>query len=435
MKNSITFIFSISILVSCNQKPDPSAFFFPAEWEPQEAVWMGWDGNLEKEDTLHVITASIIRELQKDINVVLWVTSDSLKQAAHDFLSELEVPLDRVEIAQIPADKVFWSRDSAPAFVINRQGERKAIDFNHTGYFRYIKRQTDMGVDAVDLEKTIEETRLMMQIDSLVSVEKNEILDKSWMFIEGGAFDVNGKGSLLVSETFLFRNLSDAMRDTLTKKHFEEEFHRTLGVTNVIWLSEGLAEDGGGEFFGNYISGGTNGHTDEFARFVNENTILLAWVDEAEKDLNPIKKVTYERMNKNYEILINAKDQDGKPFTIIKLPMPSHVIEDRILTEEKLSKEGVRRFYEKNGFAEGDTLKFVAATSYMNFLFTNNKIIIPSYTAQGSSPEKEKQVERIFKELHPDKKLVFIDATYVNANGGGIHCMTRQVPKKVFTTE
>jgi agmatine deiminase len=115
--------------------------------------------------------------------------------------------------------------------------------------------------------------------------------------------------------------------------------------------------------------------------------------------------------------------------------MPSHVIEDRILTEEKLSKEGARRFYEKNGFAEGDTLKFVAATSYMNFLFTNNKIIIPSYTAQGSSPEKEKQVEEIFKELHPDKKLVFIDATYVNANGGGIHCMTRQVPKRVFTTE
>lgn len=155
----------------------------------------------------------------------------------------------------------------------------------------------------------------------------------------------------------------------------------------------------------------------------------------SEKDINPIKRATFDRMSRNYEILKNARDQDGKPFQIIKLPMPAHVIEDRILDAERLKKEGVRKYYESNGFAEGDTLKFVAATSYMNFLFTNDKIIIPSYIAQGSSPEKEKQVEQIFKEFHPDKKLVFIDATYVNANGGGIHCMTRQVPKRVFTVE
>ena len=435
MKKIIVFIFGIFILFSCKEKPDPSVFFFPAEWEPQEAIWMGWDGNLKKDDTLHVITSNIIRELQKDIDVVLWVTSDSLADNARSFLSKLQVPMDRVEIAVIAADKVFWSRDSAPAFIINRLGERKAIDFNHTGFFRYIKRQTDMAADSATVAKTIKETHLMMQIDSLVAVEKNEVLDKSWMFIEGGAFDVNGKGSLLVSESFLFRNISDAMRDTLTKKHFEEEFNRTLGVSNVIWLSDGLAEDSGGGFFGKYTSSGTNGHTDEFARFINPNTILLAWVDEEEKNLNPIKMATHERMNRNYEILKNAKDQDGRPFNVIKLPMPDHVIEDRVLNAQILSKDGVRKFYENNGFVEGDTLKFVAATSYMNFLFTNDKIIIPSYTAQGSSVDKEKQVEQIFRELHPDKKLVFIDATYVNANGGGIHCMTRQVPKKIFSVE
>lgn len=431
MTRSAYLIFVLSILFSCNQKTDLSAFYFPAEWEEQEAVWMGWDGNLEKDDTLHLITASIIRELQKDIDVVLWVTSDSLAHHANSFLIDLQVPLDRVKIKQIAADKVFWSRDSAPAFVINKQGERKAIDFNHTGFFRYIKRLTDTEADSVELAKTVQETHLMMKIDSLIAIEEGEVLDKSWMFIEGGAFDVNGKGSLLVSESFLFRNISNAMRDSLTKEHFEEEFYRTLGVTNVIWLSEGLAEDGGGQFFGNYTSFGTNGHADEFARFVNENTILLAWVEENEKDLNPIKRATYERMNKNYEILKNAKDQDGKPFNIIKLPMPAHVIEDRILDEEKLKKEGVRKFYQANGFSEGDTLKFVAATSYMNFLFTNGKIIIPSYINQGSSLDKEREVEAIFRNLYPDRKLVFIDATYVNANGGGIHCMTRQVPKRV----
>lgn len=435
MKIFTYLIFTLLLLFSCKEKRDTSSFFFPAEWEPQEAVWMGWDGNLKKDDTLHIISANIIKELQQDIDVVLWVTSDSLQQAAHEFLTELQVPLDRVEITIIPADHVFWSRDSAPAFVINRQGERKAIDFNHTGYFRYMKRLRDIESDSTELAKEYQKIIKMMTIDSLVAVEKGEIHEKSWMFIEGGAFDVNGKGSLLVSESFLFRNLPESMRDTLTKKHFEDEFYRTLGVTNVIWLSDGLAEDGGGEFFENYISGGTNGHSDEFARFVNESTILLAWVDEEEKDLNPIKKVTYERMNRNYEILQNAKDQDGKPFNIIKLPMPAHVIEDRVLDAERLTKEGVKKYYESNGFEEGDTLKFVAATSYMNFLFTNGKIIIPSYVNQGTSEEMEKQVESIFKSLYPDRKLVFIDATYVNANGGGIHCMTRQVPMRVVNVE
>ncbi|WP_194777558.1 agmatine deiminase family protein [Pararhodonellum marinum] len=431
MKKLLYPIVVIFLFFHCKPKPDPTAFYMPAEWEPQEAVYMGWDGNLKKDDTSHLITANIIRELQEDIDVVLWVTSDSLEQAAHYFLTELQVPLDRVEIARVAAEKVFWSRDSAPAFVINKQGERKAIDFNHTGYFRYIQRLIDTGADSAELAKEYQTIDKMMTIDSLVAVEKGEIHEKSWMFVEGGAFDVNGKGSLLVSESFLFRNISEEMRDTLTKKHFEEEFNRTLGVTNVIWLSDGLAEDGAG-FFGKYFSPGTNGHADEFARFANENTILLAWVDESEKDLNPMKKASFERMNKNHDILKKALDQDGKPFRIIQLPMPAHVIEDRILNPETMKKEAARKYYEREGFAEGDTLKFVAATSYMNFLFTNGKIILPSFVNQGTSPEREKQVEMIFADLYPDRKLVFLDATYVNTFGGGIHCMTRQVPTRAF---
>ena len=62
-------------------------------------------------------------------------------------------------------------------------------------------------------------------------------------------------------------------------------------------------------------------------------TILLAWVDESEKDLNPINKWNYERMSANLKILENAKDQDGKPFKIIKFPLPDPIYLKTNVTE------------------------------------------------------------------------------------------------------
>jgi agmatine deiminase len=437
MKTIVSLSTLIIILcTSCLKNSDPSAFIMPAEWEPQEAVWMGWPPDYSVEDTLHITTVKIIRELQESVKVVLWVTSDSLKDAAYDLLQKNEVPLNNVEIALVPGDYVYWSRDSGPAFTINKLGERKAVDFNHTGYFRYIKRHTDVGADSATLQREINNVRLMMKNDSLMAEIKKEPLLKSWIFVEGGAYEVNGKGSLMVSEPFLFRNISPQMRDTLTREHYEEEFKRTLGVTNVIWLGEGLAEDGGwGSFFGrNYIAGGTNGHADEFARFANPNTILLAWVDEREKDENPVKQATYERMKRNYEILQKAKDENGNLFNIIKVPMPKHVIYDFVLTPERLKKEGVRNYYQRNGFNEGDTLNHVAATSYLNYFVTNDKVIMQSYINQGTPPETEDSVRRLFSTLFPERELVFIDATNVNANGGGIHCITRQVPARITVT-
>ena len=77
----------------------------------------------------------------------------------------------------------------------------------------------------------------------------------------------------------------------MTLNDIEEEFRRVLGVTNIIWLKNGLVEDPKGYFrriVGNYIGCGTGGHTDEFVRFANPNTIMLAWVNEEERFENTI---------------------------------------------------------------------------------------------------------------------------------------------------
>ena len=98
---------------------------------------------------------------------------------------------------------------------------------------------------------------------------------KSDVVLEVGAFEVNGKGTILLASSILKRNPG------LTQAQIEEEVLRTLGQKKVIWLKEGLAEDplGFARITGKYWGRGAGGHTDEFVRFVNHNTILLAWVD------------------------------------------------------------------------------------------------------------------------------------------------------------
>ena len=213
---------------------------------------------------------------------------------------------------------------------------------------------------------------------------------------------------------------------------------RVLGVNNIIWMKKGLADDPKSFFrriTANYVGGGTGGHTDEFVRFANANTILLAWVDEKEKDLNAINQMNYERMNENYTILKAAKDQDGESFNIIKVPLPD-LITKKILAREKIDSTEVTFDVEVKSFIPsekpktGDTLLRVPASSYMNYLVTNGLVLLPTYTAMGSSKEKEVQVQKIFEEQFPGRKIVFIDAIMQNWSGGGIHCSTQQQPRK-----
>ena len=78
----------------------------------------------------------------------------------------------------------------------------------------------------------------------------------------------------------------------------------------------------------------------------------------------------------------------------------------------------------------GDTILRVPAGSYMNYLVTNGTVLLPTYTAHGSSKEKEELVRKLFEEQFPGRKIIFIDAMMQNWSGGGIHCSTQQQPKK-----
>jgi agmatine deiminase len=243
--------------------------------------------------------------------------------------------------------------------------------------------------------------------------------------MEGGAFEVNGKGTILLVEA-----VTVARNRHLTKKEIEEDILQTLGQDKVIWLKEGLAEDPHQvkRMIGNYFGFGTGGHIDEFCRFANDSTILLCWVPENEKEHNLLNELNYNRMKTNFDILSKATDQDGKSFKIIKVPIPG----------VQIQKEKISQFtYEflKNDYPDltaNDTLSWIAASSYLNYVITNGLVLLPAYWREGmneSVKSKDEEVLDIFEKQFPNREIVQINPTALNYYGGGMHCMTQQQPK------
>ena len=139
-------------------------------------------------------------------------------------------------------------------------------------------------------------------------------------------------------------------------------------------------------------------------------------------------------MSENLRILEQATDQDGKPFKVIKVPLPD-LIERKIVVKAELdSTDSInvtpQYFIQRDAPLVGDTLINVSASSYMNYLVSNGVIILPTYIKQGSSAIKERQVSDIMKSVFPNRKLVWVECMPQNWDGGGIHCSTQQQPKR-----
>ena len=140
-------------------------------------------------------------------------------------------------------------------------------------------------------------------------------------------------------------------------------------------------------------------------------------------------------MNENFKVLEEARDQDGQPFEIVKVPLPDLIVK-KVTAKENSDGDWTGPFLKPSYFpakespTEGDTLLRVPAASYLNYLVTNGVVLLPTYTAVGSSTEKENEVKRIFQEHFPEREIVFIDAMPQNWQGGGIHCSTQQQPVK-----
>ncbi len=411
-------VHSTSAFTQVKVDPEETLYRLPAEYEPHDCIWMVWaveshlDGNLT-----HFLVMRLIEELEPFVNVKLIVKGEEEREKVARFLREEAIPTHHVSYCVLE-EKNKWLRDIGPVFIKNSQGTLKIADFQYNFCGE---------VDVADPY-----AQKIGSIDTEIARNLGISTITSNLVSEGGNREVNGRGTMLAVETVALQRNQGKTRDEL-----ERELLRTLGQTKMIWLKQGLAEDDKftrgalpGDIFTASVTGG---HIDEFCRFVGPATILLAEVTPEERDADPIYRMSYERLEENYRILSEATDQDGKPFTIIRVPIADHIIKTSMVKQGDFFLTPRGRLIRNDGSMvnAGETFRYVLSTSYLNMLITNGAVIVPSYWKPGR-PEsirlKDEKMQRIVQDVFPMRKIIRINPEDLNQGGGGIHCITMQQP-------
>jgi agmatine deiminase len=328
---------------------------------------------------------NFIKHLAKDDHVTVYVPKKTPKDSVYNTLSNHSVNMENIQLEPIINENI-WIRDFGPVFLMNESGKTKTLSFKYSEY---------------------EENTFPYEYQNIIK----ERLRASRVVGVGGARELNGRGLAILVEKH-----EQAANPNLSKAEITKELKKKLGVKKIIWLKSGLPQDElqtTMPLFDTIYTNGAGHHVDSFCRFISSNTVLLAQVNNNELTTNPIMKIANERLEENYNILKNALDQDGKPLNIIRVPIAPLLIENDIYF--------------------GGIRTFVRSNSYLNFIITKHKVIVPSYAQQLQSADaisKDLEIENKFKSLFPDKKIVMLDCVDLNRNGGGFHCISINRPKK-----
>jgi agmatine deiminase len=185
-------------------------------------------------------------------------------------------------------------------------------------------------------------------------------------------------------------------------------------------------------------SASANGHIDEFCRFVSSNTILLAEVSQAEADKSELHKINKQRLDACYDILKNETDVNGKPYTIIRMPVAEVIY--KTVSKKSMVGENIfsmkaatqlEKMLDGSDFPSVDTFMVLPALSYCNFSIANGVVLMSKYWKEGLPEiikEKDAYAFDILKKLFPARTIIAMDAMALNLGGGGLHCNTKHIP-------
>ncbi|WP_051305733.1 agmatine deiminase family protein [Desulfogranum mediterraneum] len=419
--NKIFLMVTVSIIMAATVA-FADGWRFPGEFEKQERVYLGW---LSKEYVKGYQTDDVLLEIVQNLipytSVTICVPEKSQQKHVEALLKKNNLSLKNISFQTIPFTMLYW-RDFGPIFTTDQQGRKSIADFgfNCWGYFP----QSDT------------QARIMERIDRDIAKQRGLPSRMTRLVSEGGDRELNGKGTILVTEACEFQRNPNLSRDDI-----EAELKEMLGATNVIWLKKGTVDDdaynvstlpGPGGKGVAYRSAAANNHMDEYCRFVAPDTILLAEVSEEEAARGPVEQENRRRMEENYRILQNAVDQDGKPFKIIRIPMPETLFFEVTPQDEAyFGLVSFPRFSDGTAFPVGHPVQVVPAQSYCNFLISNGVVLAQKYWHEGLPQEVKKrdaEALSVLQKAFPDHKVVTINTLGINFGGGGIHCSTQQEP-------
>lgn len=214
---------------------------WPAEWEPHEAVWIGFPGNVKEWPNQ---LAEAQREVAAFANAVcddgagervIVVCRD--QQGADRAMQLIHNAIDiKVELF---GD--IWLRDTGPIITVAGNA-RQAHDFSFNGWGRKFEMAGDQDIGqrlAASLAMTIK--------------------PHDWV-LEGGAIDGDGAGHLITTEQCV---LNPNRNQDLTKDQASEYLKHALNIGKICWLGDGLKADH------------TDGHVDNLARFVAVGRVAI----------------------------------------------------------------------------------------------------------------------------------------------------------------
>ncbi|WP_152051957.1 agmatine deiminase family protein [Tautonia marina] len=369
---------SLSDESTTTETPAALGYRLPAEWETHEATWIAWPQNREdwpgKFEPIGWVYAEIVRHLSRSEPVRIIVGSKKVERKANDALAKSGVDLNRIEWVRKKTDR-GWLRDSGPMFVVRDRshGENgklppvSLIDWKFNAWAKYNQYKRDNRVPRVVAEE-LGLTR--WQPRAAIDGKPRRIV------LEGGAIDVNGRGTLITTEECLLSKQQER-NPGLDRVDYERFLGQYLGVTKVIWLGQGIEGDD------------THGHVDDITRFVDKSTVVTC-VEDNPNDPN------HARLQENLERLRDATDQDNRPLRIVELPMPEPVVFD------------------------GQQVP----ASYANFYIANSVVLVPTF-----NDPKDRLALGILADLFPDRTVVGIHAVELVWGLGTLHCLTRDQPR------
>ncbi|MCM3870971.1 MAG: agmatine deiminase family protein, partial [Pyrinomonadaceae bacterium] len=289
-------------------------WIFPGEYESHQAMWMLWPVFENKAGFPSTeVVSDMVHAMRGHVPVNLAVQDAYDEAAARNFMMDRGVPLNHVHFYHLEHGDL-WARDMGPQFTRSRSGRLRINDWNFN-MWGHEEPNSDLSLFDEDFDRTVASTIRVPVLDSSAGPGTGVRL-----IHEGGSASHNGHGTLIAVESVVMqRNLGPnrfcggqapvtdfSQPNTYApnpdwaacKFLVENEYRRMLGVEKVIWIPTGVIEDTGtfrgalGKHIqvpsvdginiphaGVYTLFTTNGHPDQFLRFVTPNKVVLAEVN------------------------------------------------------------------------------------------------------------------------------------------------------------
>lgn len=309
----------------------------PAEWEPQWGVQLTWPhARTDWAPMLDEITATyeeMAREIRKR---------------------------EKLLIVGEPSNDT-WARDHGFITLVDDEGHTRLLDFKFNGWGEKFAAELDNAIN----RRIYDEGKV-----------KGEYVDCLDFVLEGGSIESDGKGTIFTTTGCL---LAPHRNQPMTKAQIEERLKQELHAKRILWIDHG-----------NLVGDDTDGHIDTLVRICPDDTLLYMGAGEPDDE-------QYEELRLMEEQLKTFRTLDGKPYRLMKLPMPKAII------------------------FEGERLP----ATYANFLVINGAVLVPTY----DQPNLDAEAMRVIGEAFPGREIVGIDCRSIIKQHGSLHCCTMQYPR------